>query len=111
MIRLRLTPLKTHYFLGQLMMCHTSCFLLDAGPLINYLTTIKNWLDANPDQVVTLLLINGDNRPVSEFGTAMTKTGLASYAYTPSSQLAMSEWPTIQELIDSNKRLVMFLGK
>jgi type VI protein secretion system component VasF len=45
------------------------------------------------------------------FGDAMTSTGLSSYAYTPPSQLSMSEWPTLQELIDAGTRLVMFLGQ
>lgn len=102
--------LKTHYFLGGLRMCHTSCLLLDAGPLTDYLSTIKSWLDNNPDQVLTLLLTNGDSRPVSEFGDAITSSELSSYAYTPGSPIAMSQWPTIQELINSMTRIVIFLG-
>ena len=92
-------------------MCHTSCVELDAGPLTSYLSTIKTWMDGNPNQVVTILLTNGDSVDVSEFGTAMETTDLASYAYTPPSQLSMDEWPTLQELIDDGTRLVMFLGK
>ena len=30
---------------------------------------------------------------------------------TPPKQLALNEWPTLQEMINSNKRLVMFLGE
>lgn len=41
----------------------------------------------------------------------MSSSGLEAYAFAPSSQLSMSEWPTLQELIDAGTRLVMFLGK
>jgi hypothetical protein len=95
---------------GRLDTCHTSCWLRDAGPLVNYLGTIKTWLDANQDQVVTLLLTNGDNLPVTKFGNAMDDSGLSKYAYAPGRQLAMEEWPTLQELINSGHRLVVFLG-
>jgi len=83
----------------------------DAGALVDYLTTIKTFLDGNPNEVVTLLLTNGDAIPVSQYGTDMTTSGLASYAYTPPGQLAISDWPTLQEFIDANTRLVMFMGK
>jgi hypothetical protein len=76
-----------------------------------YLGDIKTWLDANDNQVVTLLLTNGDFVDVSLFGTAMSSSGLDTYAFTPTSQLAIDEWPTLQELIDAGTRLVMFLGR
>jgi hypothetical protein len=40
----------------------------------------------------------------------MTTSGLAKYAYTPPKQLAIADWPTLQELITANTRLVMFMG-
>jgi len=91
-------------------MCHTTCTEEDAGTLVSYLTTITTWMAANPNEVVTLLLTNGDSASVSLFGAAMVSSGLSAYAYTPPSQLAMSAWPTLQELIDNDTRLVMFLG-
>jgi len=91
-------------------MCHTSCWLEDAGSLESYLHTIKLWLDANPGQVITLLLTNGDSLGISNFGDAFSSSGLSSYAYAPGSTLAIDQWPTIQELIDSGNRLVAFLG-
>jgi hypothetical protein len=92
-------------------MCHTSCWLNDAGSLESYLSTIKSWLDANPSQVITLLLTNGDGVSISNFGDAFSSSGLLSYAYAPGSTLSMGQWPTIQGLIDSGNRLVAFLGK
>lgn len=79
--------------------------------MVDYLTTIKTWLDSNPSQVITLLLTNGDGVDISDFGTVMSDSGLSSYAYAPGSTLSMDEWPTLQELIDAGTRLVMFIGK
>jgi len=56
-------------------------------------------------------LTNADRVDVNKYGDAMKQSGLESYAYTPPKRLAMNEWPTLQELIVQNKRLVMFLGK
>jgi hypothetical protein len=92
-------------------LCHTSCFLEDAGSLESFLMTIKKWLDAHPDEVVSLLLTNGDSVPVTEFGDTFANSGIAEYAYTPSANpLLIADWPTLGDLISSGKRLVVFLG-
>lgn len=108
---IRFLQAQTHDFLGDLYLCHTSCFELNVGPLTDYLSTIKTWMDSNPNEVITLLLVNGDDVSVSDFGSAMQSSGLSTYAYTPPSQLSMDEWPTLGELIDAGTRLVMFLGQ
>ncbi|KAN0108491.1 PLC-like phosphodiesterase [Hyaloscypha variabilis] len=100
---------QTHIKNSALEMCHTTCTEEDAGTLVSYLTTITTWMAANPNEVVTLLLTNGDSASVSLFGAAMASSGLSAYAYTPPSQLAIADWPTLQELIDNDTRLVMFL--
>lgn len=106
----RFLQAQTHQLDGQLYMCHTTCAELNAGLLTDYLNTIKTWMDANPNEVLTLLLTNGDRVDVSMFGNAMSSVGLDQYAYTLPKQLAMNEWPTLQEMIDEGDRLVMFLG-
>lgn len=98
--------------LGDLEMCHTSCFLLDAGSLESYLGTVKSWLDSNANEVVSMLLTNGDSLDVSEFDTAFKNAGMDSYAFVPSSNpLPIGSWPTLSDMIDSGKRLVVFLGE
>lgn len=42
-------------------LCHSSCLLLDAGPLVDYLGKVKSWLDSNPNEVVTILWVNQDS--------------------------------------------------
>jgi hypothetical protein len=97
--------------LGDLDMCHTNCFLLDAGKLESYLGTVKSFLDGNANEVVTLLLTNGDNLDISEFDTAFKNAKIDGYAFVPASNpLPIGSWPTIGDMIDSGKRLVVFLG-
>ena len=108
---IRFLQVQSHKNLfGSLQLCHTSCFELDAGTVESYLSTVKTWLDAHPNEVVTLLIVNGDNVPVSEFDDAYTSSGLKTLAYTPpQSPLAIDAWPTLQDLITANTRLVAFL--
>lgn len=99
---------------GELELCHTSCLLEDAGSLEDLLRAVKQWMDSNPNEVITLLLTNGDSLPVSRFDQAFTSSGLKPYAFVPPSNpkvLPMDAWPTLKELIDSGTRLVVFLGK
>ncbi|KAB8295172.1 hypothetical protein EYC80_007101 [Monilinia laxa] len=104
----RFLQAQTHYSFGVLKLCHTSCWEEDAGPAVDYLSDVKKWLDANPNEVVTLLLTNGDYIPVGNFSAVMEASGLASYAYIPPHKLAIDEWPTLQEMITAGDRLVMF---
>ncbi|KAI9744018.1 MAG: hypothetical protein M1818_002752 [Claussenomyces sp. TS43310] len=106
---IRFLQAQTHNNDNELKLCHTSCIEEDSGLLVDYLTTIKTWLDSNTDQVVTLLLTNGDGVPISNFSAVMDTSGLSSYAYAPNSTLTMSQWPTLQQLIDGGHRLVMFM--
>jgi hypothetical protein len=95
----------------SLSLCHTSCYLEDAGSVEGYLATIKSWLDAHPSEVVTVLLANGDNVDISLFDTAFSASGIKSYAFMPpTSPLPLESWPTLQELITANTRIVAFLG-
>jgi hypothetical protein len=108
---IRFLQAQTHLKSGVLELCHTTCTEKDAGTLVSYLTTINTWMVANPNEVVTLLLTNGDGAAVSMFGAAMTTSGLSQFAYSPGSKLSMSQWPTLQEMISAGDRLVMFLGE
>ena len=108
---IRFLQAQTHSWNGGIEMCHTSCLLLDAGSLQNYLSPVKTWLDANPNEVVTLLLTNQDSLPVSQYGAVFEAVELDHYAFAPGSTLTMDEWPTLQTMIDSGNRLVVFMGK
>lgn len=67
-------------------------------------------MDANPNDVITILIVNSDDLPASSFGTAFQSTGLASKAYAPgTAALSKSAWPTLGSLIDSSKNVVVFI--
>ncbi|KAJ6119253.1 hypothetical protein N7523_003533 [Penicillium sp. IBT 18751x] len=112
---IRFLQAQTHHAIldtNVLELCHTSCWLEDAGTLEAFLVTVKNWLDENPNEVVTLLLTNGDSVAITEFGDTFTSSGIDSYAFVPSSSpdtLAIGSWPTLGDMISSGKRLVVFL--
>ena len=90
--------------------CHTSCILLDAGTLESWLAEIKTWMDANPNEVVTILIVNGASATASEIAAAYTSSGMDSYAYTPANTTAHSGWPTLQTLISAGTRAMNFVA-
>jgi hypothetical protein len=92
-------------------LCHSFCNLLDAGTLTNWLVTIKAWMDANPNEVVTLLLVNADGASADDLGTSFTSSGITQYAYAPpTAGVAPTEWPTLQSMIANSTRLVTFVA-
>jgi hypothetical protein len=111
---IRFLQAQTHHSLldkNVLELCHTSCLLEDAGTLESYLGTVKKFLDTNANEVVTILLTNGDSVDITEFGKTFASSGIDSYAFVPSSNpLSIGDWPTMGELVSSGKRLVVFLG-
>ncbi|CDR99086.1 hypothetical protein, partial [Sporisorium scitamineum] len=91
-------------------LCHSSCSLEIGGTLESYLSKVKSWVDSNPNDVITLLIVNSDDLPVSHFATAFQSAGLASKAYSPgTAALSKTSWPTLGSLIDSGKTVVVFI--
>ncbi|KAG8881926.1 hypothetical protein FRB97_008884 [Tulasnella sp. 331] len=106
----RLLQNQVHNSNGVLELCHTSCLLYDGGSLSNYLTKVKAFLDANPNEVVTLLLVNSDDQPPSSFASVYQSVGIDTYAWSPpAATIDPTAWPTLGSLIDSGKRLVTFM--
>jgi len=110
----------------NLYMCHSTCDVptinsypgwikMEFVTVVDYLKEIKTWLDANPNEVVSLLLTNGITdgvyQNITQYGQAMEDSGLAAYAFTPGSNFSDASWPTLGQLIATGKRLVMFMGK
>lgn len=110
---IRFLQAQTHVLNGNLELCHTSCIEEDAGSLQSYLGTVKSFLDANPNEVVTLLLVNGDFQSPTLFDTTFQAAGLNTYAFIPSTSpndLTIDQWPTLGQMIGAGQRLVVFLG-
>lgn len=92
-------------------LCHSSCDLLDAGSLENWLSEIKTWMDANTNDVVTLLLVNSDNASPADLGSQFSASGIDTLAYAPASTTVLPQtWPTLDNLISNNTRLMTFVA-
>ncbi|KAJ8059698.1 hypothetical protein OCU04_011346 [Sclerotinia nivalis] len=90
--------------------CHTSCDLLDAGPITDFLGKVYNWVAEHPFDVVTLLLGNGNYSQIDAYIPFLEETGLQNYAYVPPKiPMALDDWPTLASMILSGKRIVIFM--
>ncbi|KAL7623273.1 hypothetical protein AAE478_006954 [Parahypoxylon ruwenzoriense] len=90
--------------------CHTSCDILDAGPITDWLTQVKDWVAAHPYDVVTILLGNGNYSVPSLYVPYIEQTGILRYIYTPPVvPMTLDDWPTLSEMVLRGQRVVMFM--
>lgn len=107
----RLVSAQVHQSNGDWHLCHSSCDLLDAGTLSDWLADIKTWMDNNPNEVVTVLLVNSDNATPSELAQEFDSASISDQAYVPPSWTTPPQtWPTLQEIISGGKRLMVFVA-
>ncbi|KAL8787000.1 MAG: hypothetical protein Q9213_002435 [Squamulea squamosa] len=107
---IRMLQGQTHFVNGTVYYCHTSCDLLNAGTAESYYSDIARWIRGHPYDVVTLLIGNGDLVNVENFVAPLQSSGLARYAYIPPEvPMAISDWPTLSEMILMQKRVVIFM--
>lgn len=81
-------------------LCHSVC-ALGSQPLAEGLAEIRVFLDEHPGAVVTLILESYLSHAVS--AAAFDAAGLTPYAYVHGD----NAWPTLGEMIDAGKRLVV----
>ncbi|KAF7290178.1 PLC-like phosphodiesterase [Mycena indigotica] len=110
----RMLQSQAHMNGGVIHFCHTSCALFDGGTVLAYLQTVKSWLDANPNEVLTLLFTNPEGLSIPNvWAPAFVQSGtvgIASIAFVPpQNPMPQSAWPTLGSMIDSGKRVVIFL--
>ncbi|GAA5907043.1 hypothetical protein JCM6882_005154 [Rhodosporidiobolus microsporus] len=109
---IRMLQVQGHMNGDDLHLCHTACFLLDGGTFTSYLSTVKSWLDANPNEVITILAVNTDGIAPSVWAQSYNESGLAEYVYTPANvPVAYDDWPTYGELLSAGTRVVSFLAQ
>jgi hypothetical protein len=101
----------------ELHLCHTSCALFDAGLLSDWLFEIRTWMDWNPNEVVTVVLVNPDGIDARELESHYAKADIAHYGYVspdirqapPPSNESDHTWPTLGDMIDKGERLVSLI--
>lgn len=77
--------------------------VLGAAPLTDFLTEIKLFLDDNPTEIVTIIFETYTTSALIE--ADLISTELMDYLHVQEPGIA---WPTLQEMIDANNRLVIF---
>ncbi|AZM49935.1 hypothetical protein DMB38_32835 [Streptomyces sp. WAC 06738] len=88
-------------------LCHAVC-RGGALPLVPELEKIGDWLEQNPSDVVTLVVQDGISG--ADTAAAMRKAGLEDVVFTPDDD-PDKPWPTLGEMIDADRRLVVFAEK
>ncbi|KAF3385605.1 putative secreted protein [Penicillium rolfsii] len=107
---IRMLQFQAHYQNGTMMLCHTSCDILNVGTLEAYLTTVVQWMRNNPYDVVTILIGNYDYVSPQNFTEPIQNSGLYDLAYTPPKiPMGLDDWPTLSEMILTGKRAVIFM--
>jgi hypothetical protein len=90
-----------------LWLCHGVC-RAGAIELVPALKDIGDWLRAHPTEIVTLI-VQDDISP-EDTEKAFRAAGLGDLLHTPSPD-PEAPWPTLEEMIDSGRRLVVFAEK
>ena len=80
-----------------------SVFMLGTIPLSDIFNDIKTFLDNNPNEIVTFIL--ECYVTANEIESEINQSGLSNYLYTHNNSIG---WPTLQNMIDNNSRLVVF---
>ena len=78
-----------------------SVFALGTIPLSDIFNDIKTFLDNNPNEIVTIIL--ECYVTANDIEDEINQSGLSNYLYTHN-----SVWPTLQNMISNNNRLVIF---
>jgi hypothetical protein len=80
-------------------LCHVTC-QWGASELIPEFRKVRDFLAKNPREV--MVFVNEDNVTPSDFARAVEESGLIDFTYKGSTE----NWPTLQQMIDSNQRVV-----
>ena len=111
---------QIHQINDTLYYCHTSCDLLNAGTVEDYLRVVTDWVSKHPYDVITIIFGNADYEKKDSAGNPLVtsknfvdpieKSGLRKYIYQPpKTSMTLDDWPTLAQLILSQKRVITFI--
>ncbi|MBX3187152.1 MAG: hypothetical protein KF819_09060 [Labilithrix sp.] len=89
----------------QIYLCHGPC-ALGKTRLLDGLCALTRFLDENPGEVLSVIFENDVADPDTD--EVLRASGLADYLYT---HAPGTPWPTLREMIDGGKRLVVFVER
>lgn len=90
--------------MDQVYLCHSAC-ALGKTRLLDGLCTLTTFLDENPGEILTIIFETYVQD--ADLDAVLRASGLADYAYAHTG----GPWPTLRDLVDQDKRLVVFLEK
>jgi hypothetical protein len=103
---IRVLHFEVHNDHGKIVLCHSLC-VIGERPLAHDLAAVTTFLDAHPDNVVTLLLERSDSLiTADEIGDAFVSAGLDDKTFV---QKAGDAWPTLSDLIRHHTQVIAFL--
>ncbi|MFD8013766.1 phosphatidylinositol-specific phospholipase C domain-containing protein [Streptomyces sp. NPDC058955] len=95
---------------GQLRMCHSSCFWLGGITLERGLKEIREYMEANTDEIVTLFIesgLSGEEQILME--QTFEASGLGGLIFNPAKRDVKTQgWPRLSDMRRLNKRLLVF---
>jgi hypothetical protein len=94
--------LDTHYDAGQVALCHALCSL-GSTPLVETLIDIRSFLVRHPYEIVTIIFESYVS--AADTAAAFSAAGLLDLVH---SQPIGEPWPSLAEMIASERRLVVF---
>jgi hypothetical protein len=83
--------------------CHTVCEI-GATPMAPTMKRLNDWMDDHPREVIVLFI--QDTVTPADTAAVLQEAGLVDKAYVHSGN---TQWPTLREMIDSNKRLLVLM--
>jgi hypothetical protein len=83
--------------------CHTVCEI-GSEPMLPVMQRLNTWLDQHPREVVVLFI--QDTVTPADTAGVLDRAGLVDKAYV---HPAGADWPTLRQMIDADKRLVVLM--
>ncbi len=127
----RALMLDIHDYDGKVMICHANCtgaagsnYALPRKTLADELAAVKTFLDANPSEIVTIIFESNISN-AARINAEIASAGLSSQVYDPEDDpewkvgtrdpsgvvTITGSWPTIDWMVQRNRRLVIFSSK
>jgi len=97
----RALMLDLHYWNKEVTLCHSQCEF-GSTPLREFLGRLRSFMEANPREVVTLLLESYVDRVDVARDLAAVRLDTMVHA-----QVAGEPWPTLKQMLDGGRRLVI----
>jgi len=108
----RMLQAQAHMKGKDIHFCHTNCLFFDGGKVKNYFRKVKHFLDRHPNEVLTIIIANPENLTSEVWRPVFESSGIADMAYVPpQTPMKREDWPTLKEMLDTGKRVVVFIDK